>query len=219
MITKTGDQRLWPNKPMKMLLSCCLLLSFIVLGSGFKEKPKPEKIYSCYPAINTYVTDHIKDFRHITFEQLATYRFIEQKAIYNTLPKQKQKSIWRDRLIKASLSNKFNDEQKRYIINLADKLRNENDTRTSDEVKAEILSLFTKEQANHTFANLSDAPGVVVFAGICPDCAPQTCQCCMQDDYCMDACVRSITHPCSSTPSGCGYLWHSPCNGLCTGGG
>jgi len=125
---------------MKRSLFFALVIFYFYLTSCQFDK----QIYSCDPVINSYVNENKEEFSQLNLQQLTSYDYTLQKAIFNSWDYTKKREAWIDKLNYIISNEKLTYDEIIHIQKLIDHIQPDY---FSDE------SLFKNSEGNTLFAN------------------------------------------------------------------
>jgi len=115
------------------------MLTLIVITSCVKEE---KQIYSCNELINDFVVANKSTLAEISREQIATLPVAYQRAILNSLTKEKRASLWVEKLNLVLSSEAISDDYRNKIAQLRDFIHPDIYNRGVDEKPEEYVTSF-----------------------------------------------------------------------------
>jgi hypothetical protein len=215
---------------MKKLLF--ILLFHMVLFSCRQA----ELQFSCDPAIDAYVAGNLKSLSLLTFSELAGYKLPLQRAIFNSWDAEKKRNAWIDKLYFVLENEPFSEAEVLHVQELIDHIYPGYFLKENLEQEKEYRSRFAADWIAVARDNLEWPEQYVAFivyrlyasfsemeaemsmlhglhGSVTTNSETGSCDCSTSSDYCgLSMCESG---ECTASPTGCGWLFSRPCDGLC----
>jgi hypothetical protein len=216
---------------MKKLSLLLLLLLFLF------SCQKTELQFSCDPEIDAFVTGNLKSLSVLNFSELSDYKLPLQRAIFNSWNAEKKRDAWIDKLYFVLENESFSEAEAMHLQELIDHiypgyfleeaLQQEKENRSrfaadwiafaSDKLEwPEQYIAFMVYRLYGTFSEMEAELSMLrgLEGAVTTNSESGGCGCSTSSDYCGTSSDCS-SGECSSSPTGCGWLFNKPCDGLC----
>lgn len=197
---------------------------------------KSELEFSCDPAINEYVIEHLEEFSELSVQELVSYKLQLQKAIFNSWDYQKKRSAWLDKFHYVLNNMPFTESENAHIQRLIAHISEDYFLKENIERNPEIRSRFATEWINYSINDLGWSNQFIAFmvyrlytdqaqfaselsmlrsigTTIKTDPESGDCDCNVSADFCGNSYCSS--GGCTTVTTGCGWLWSMSCDGSC----
>jgi hypothetical protein len=210
-----------------------LVITSLVLSLFSCQQSELE--FSCDPVINKFVIENQEELSTVTVQELGSYDFQLQKAIFNSWDYQKKRSAWIDKLQYIKIHMPFTDLEKSHIQALIDHINEDYFLEEDFDKNSEIRSQFAFQWISYAtskfgwsnqfiafivyrlytdqsqFDSELSALGQIITTNSA-DSESGSCDCNVSADFCGG--IDCHSGGCSIT-SGCGWLWSMTCDGNC----
>ncbi len=209
-----------------------LLASILLAVSCQKIEPQ----YSCDPIINQYVVENIEELSLIDVNELSSYDYLLQKAVFNSWNFEKKRSAWLDKLNYILSNEDLNSNEIDHINKLIDYIQPDFFSDEFIQQNSKYISQFKDEWIEYAYNELGWSKQYIAFItyrlylnwaqfedellmlsirseSVSPD-PGGNCDCNVADDFC------GVTNDCLSSGctigGGCGWIWSEQCDGNCS---
>lgn len=211
-----------------------LFLVFL-LAMVLQTCQQDEKVYSCDPILNEYITIHKEELRSISVLELSNSDIAFQQAVFRSFDAEKKREVWMQRIQILLETQDYSPEEFAHVKILLGHLQTGNyeeknlesglrerrqfasewikkakdDLRWSDwQIAFVAYRIYTNKTQ---FENeLRIAETVHLNDGIEPI---TNCSCNILSEYCVTK--YCVTGSCNILSTGCGFLWSEKCDGIC----
>lgn len=214
---------------MKKILVIVLLTFFIF------SCQQSELEFSCDPVINQFVIKNRQELSSITVQELASYDFQLQKAIFNSWNYQKKRSAWVNKLQYVLIHIPFTELEKAHIESLVEHITEDYFLKYNIEKNLEIRSQFATQWISYStnkfgwsnqflafmvyrlYTNQSQFESELsilksIGTKVETNAESGSCDCNVSADFCGG--IDCHSGGCTIS-SGCGWLLSMPCDGNC----
>ncbi len=209
-----------------------LLFPFILFSCQ-----QTELQFSCDPTIDAYVAGNLKSLSLLTFSELADYKLPLQRAIFNSWDAEKKRNAWIDKLYFVLENESFTEDEVMHVQELIDHiypgyfleeiLQQEKENRSrfaADWIAVASDKLGWPEQyiafmVYRLYASFSEMEAELSMlndlqGNVTTNSETGSCGCSTSTDYCGFS-MMCESGECTASTTGCGWLFGSPCDGLC----
>lgn len=209
----------------------------LLLFLFFFSCQKTELQFSCDPEINAHVSQNLKSLSLLTYTDLAKYELPLQRAIFNSWDAEKKRNAWLDKLYLVLENEPFTEAEARHIQELFDHIHSGYFLEEAIKEEKECRSLFAADWMEYASEKLKWPEQYVAYIvyrlytsysemeaelsmlhdlqeNVTINSETGSCDCSTSSDFCSYY-LGCNSAECSSTTSGCGWLFNNPCNGLC----
>lgn len=152
-----------------------------------------------------------------TLAELSTHSMAVRRQVVAVLPVEKRVSLWREHFAAILAGTEsFTPQQRAFVEEVSERVPEfmENPMLEAT-VRDRMLSLFSVERAARYFANLGPTNDPALMGNTAYAVSEQGCTCSASGtNFCSLFTCRNLGN-CESSPTGCGWLWQQPCDGLC----
>lgn len=210
------------------------LFSIIILGLILFSCAKEELKFSCNPEIDAIVKSGFVEFSEISLIDFLEYDIELQKAIFRSFPADKKRDFWLEKLDSIVVKNKFNSVEIEHINKLVGHISANYFAIKLDSLEFSQRIYFEAEWSAYAkdFLAWDESKIYFIVNSLCItenrysqiilemkeislDYISGDCTCSTESDYCSDFGGYCSSASCSTTSSGCGWLWSYSCNGAC----
>ena len=197
---------------MKYIFSILFVLFGVIALTAFTSNDKEVK-YSCDPQTEEAVKNNINALSTLTLEEFVKYPFREQKAIFRSFSKEKQRGLWKEHLLKEAKN--YEGEKSELLILYA------NNQQLAPESSATLIAIFGDE-AKRIFTTLygkedhQKPSSYLIASSYTPSVMSCDCNCSNTSDWCGGGDTCDPVCWCQiDEVEYCGTLWLYVCDGYC----